>query len=169
MDYTQLLTLRGNSFPKMANEKAGWLIPTIFYLKKDRSFLLMEHDEYQQMVKVYSQMSKSLLISLERNVFVRSDFNSISFLLQHATIIIMIMLNYSQCWTGPTWRASRENRPQGLCRCNIQRRIGGLGPRQSFFGYDTDYRILLYCLHRLYSVVSVSPPIILWVWWRQRP
>ena len=27
----------------------------------------------------------------------------------------------------------------------------------SFFGYDTDYKILLCCLQRLYSVVSVIP------------
>ncbi len=29
------------------------------------------------------------------------------------------------------------------------------GTRQSFFGYDTDYKILLYCLHRFYFLVSV--------------
>ena len=32
------------------------------------------------------------------------------------------------------------------------------GPaRLSFFGYDTDYKIVLCCLHRLYSVVGVIP------------
>ncbi len=55
------------------------------------------------------------------------------------------------------WHTSRENRPLGLCRCHTWRRIGGLGPRQSFFGYDTDYKTLLYCLHRWYSVVGVIP------------
>ncbi len=30
-----------------------------------------------------------------------------------------------------------------------------VGPCQSFFGYDTDYRSVFCCLHRLYSVVSV--------------
>ncbi len=30
------------------------------------------------------------------------------------------------------------------------------GPRQSFFGYDTDYKIVLCFLHKLYSVVGVS-------------
>ncbi len=29
------------------------------------------------------------------------------------------------------------------------------GSRQSFFGYDTDYKIVLCCIHRLYSVVVV--------------
>ncbi len=29
------------------------------------------------------------------------------------------------------------------------------GPRQSFFGHDTDYKIVLCCLHRLYSVDGV--------------
>ncbi len=29
------------------------------------------------------------------------------------------------------------------------------GPRQSFFGYDTDYKILFCYLQRLYSVVCV--------------
>ena len=46
---------------------------------------------------------------------------------------------------------------KGLCRCHTQRRIGGLGPRESFFGYDTDYKILRYCLHMLYSRVGVIP------------
>ena len=29
--------------------------------------------------------------------------------------------------------------------------------RQSFFRYETDYKISLYCLNRLYSVVGVIP------------
>ncbi len=46
------------------------------------------------------------------------------------------------------------------------------GSRQSFFRYDTNYKIVLCCLHRLYPVVSVIPkealegprlPILLWV------
>ncbi len=31
------------------------------------------------------------------------------------------------------------------------------GSRQSFFAYDADYKILLCCLHRLYSVVGTIP------------
>ncbi len=34
---------------------------------------------------------------------------------------------------------------------------GLVGSRQSLFGYDTNYKILLYCLHRFYSVVGVIP------------
>ena len=30
-------------------------------------------------------------------------------------------------------------------------------PKEGLTGYDTDYKILLYCLHRLYSVVGVIP------------
>ncbi len=33
----------------------------------------------------------------------------------------------------------------------------GAGHCQSFFGYDFDYKIVLCCLHRLYSVVDVIP------------
>ncbi len=54
------------------------------------------------------------------------------------------------------WCASRENTPWGLCRCHTQRRIVGQG-----YGYDTDYKILLCQLHRLYSVVGVVPKEIL--------
>ena len=61
------------------------------------------------------------------------------------------------------------------------------GPHQSCFWYDTDSKIVLCCLHRLYSVVGVipkeglagprpsilllvrGPPIILLVRQRQRP
>ncbi len=32
-----------------------------------------------------------------------------------------------------------------------------VGPRQSFFGYDTNYKFVLYCLNRLYSLVGVIP------------
>ena len=37
------------------------------------------------------------------------------------------------------------------------------GPIPSFFAHDTNYRIVLCCLHRLYSVVGVLPnsPIIM--------
>ena len=35
----------------------------------------------------------------------------------------------------------------------------GLGSHQSLFGYDTNYKILLYCLHRLYSVVGANPSL----------
>ena len=34
--------------------------------------------------------------------------------------------------------------------------LAGSQPRQSFFGYDTECKILLYCLLRLYSVVTVT-------------
>ncbi len=48
----------------------------------------------------------------------------------------------------------------------------------SYFGYDTNYKIVHCCLHGLYSVVSVIPkkdwqgpslPILIWVWQHQRP
>ncbi len=47
--------------------------------------------------------------------------------------------------------------------------IGGLGPHQTFFGYDTDYKILLYCLHRLYSVVGDIPSEGLAGWGPPKP
>ncbi len=49
----------------------------------------------------------------------------------------------SLCRIRINWAVSRENRPWGLCHCHTQRRIDGLRPRQSFIGYDTDYRIII--------------------------
>ena len=40
---------------------------------------------------------------------------------------------------------------------SYQKKNWWAGPRQSFFGYDTDYKIALSCFQGLYSVVGVIP------------
>ena len=37
------------------------------------------------------------------------------------------------------------------------KKVWRAGPRQSFFGHDTNYKIVQCCVHRSYSVVGVRP------------
>ena len=45
--------------------------------------------------------------------------------------------------SGKSSDARHEKTDLKVFVCHTKRRIGGLGPHESFFGYDTDYKILL--------------------------
>ncbi len=49
------------------------------------------------------------------------------------------------------------NRALRSLSVSYQKKQWWVGPRQSFFGYGTDYKFVLCCLHRLHSLVGVVP------------
>ncbi len=55
------------------------------------------------------------------------------------------------------WAVLSQNRSLDLCRCHTNRSLGWHLSSQGFFRCDTNYRIVVCCLQRLYFVVGVIP------------
>ncbi len=102
--------------------------------------------------------------------------NMKSFFFSAHIILLEIFASYWASYLGATWQSFLTT---SLILCTMQvstymscvvgkhdlrflslsypKKDRRAGPCQSFFGYDTDYKIVLGCLHRLYSLVSVIP------------
>ncbi len=55
------------------------------------------------------------------------------------------------------WATLHLCRCEDLCRHHTKWRLGWHHANKAFFWYDTDYSIVIWCLHRLYSIVGVIP------------
>ncbi len=114
--------------------------------------------------------------------FFHSGFMHLGLLLWHHAILFQIIFQvmsrkmYHCCHSIEPYLVSvipKRPTPGTYCQCNLScvlrkcalrslplsypKKDWRAWPRQSFFGYDTDYKIVLCCLHRLYSVVGVIP------------